>query len=154
MWPNIYKKNLEIIFAYRSFKWKNNARNNAAVIVSIIGLANKSNNKKFLYFENSKEQVNEINCYLVKGKQTIVSSRSSPLSNFPTMTYGSMANDGGNLILDVNEKKKLLQDYPESEKFLKKFIGGIDFLRGIQRWCLWILDKDLDNVIDDIYLLL
>ena len=147
LWPNIYKKNLEIIFAYRSFKWKNNARNNAAVIVSIIGLANKSNNKKFLYFENSKEQVNEINCYLVKGKQTIVSSRSSPLSNFPTMTYGSMANDGGNLILDVNEKKKLLQDYPESEKFLKKFIGGIDFLRGIQRWCLWILDKDLDTAL-------
>jgi hypothetical protein len=69
------------------------------------------------------------------------------LSNFPTMTYGSMANDGGNLILDVNEKKKLLQDYPESEKFLKKFIGGIDFLRGIQRWCLWILDKDLDTAL-------
>jgi hypothetical protein len=147
LWPNIYKKNLEIIFAYRSFKWKNNARNNATVTVSIIGLANKSSSKKFLYYENSKEEVNEINCYLVKGRQTIVSGRNKPLSNFPPMTYGSMANDGGNLILDINSKKKLLQEFPEAEKFLKKFIGGIDFLKGVQRWCLWILDKDLDTAI-------
>jgi hypothetical protein len=147
LWPNIYKKNLEIIFAYRSFKWKNNARNNATVTVSIIGLANKSSSKKFLYYENSKEEVNEINCYLVKGRQTIVSGRNKPLSNFPPMTYGSMANDGGNLILDINSKKKLLQEFPEAERFLKKFIGGIDFLKGVQRWCLWILDKDLDTAI-------
>jgi hypothetical protein len=147
LWPNIYKKNLEIIFAYKSFKWKNNARNNATVTVSIIGLANKSSSKKFLYYENTKEEVNEINCYLVKGKQTIVSSRNSPLSNFPPMTHGSKANDDSNFILDIYDKKKLLDEFPDSEKLLKKFIGGIDFLRGVQRWCLWILDKDLDFAI-------
>jgi hypothetical protein len=148
LWPKIYKENLEIIFAYRSFKWKNNARNNAVVTVSIIGIGHKSNNKKFLFDGNIKEQVSEINCYLVKGKETLVSGRNMPLSDFPEMTLGSMPRDDSNFILDVNERKKLLQEHPEAEKYLKKFIGGIDFLRGVQRWCLWISDNDLSSAIN------
>jgi len=144
LWPKIYEKNLEIIFAYKSFKWKNNARNNAGVTVSIIGLANKSNDKKFLFYENSKDQVNEINCYLIKGKETIITNRSAPLSEFPLMTKGSIAIDRGHLILDTTERLKLLENYPFAEKFLKKFVGASEFLNSTNRWCLWISDKDLD----------
>jgi hypothetical protein len=147
LWPRIYKKNLEIIFAYRSFKWKNNARNNAGVTVSIIGLGIKSKNKKLLFYKDTKEQVDVINAYLVKGKETIVSGRDIPLSDFPEMTLGSLPRDNSNFVLDANERKKLLLDFPEAEKFLKKFIGGIDFLKGVQRWCIWILDKDLSEAL-------
>ena len=38
LWSIIYKNNIEIIFAHKSVKWKNNARDNAGVTVSIIGL--------------------------------------------------------------------------------------------------------------------
>ena len=145
LWPKIYEKNLEIIFAYKSFIWKNNARNNAGVTVSIIGVANKSNTKKFLFSENSKDQVNEINCYLIKGKETIITNRNNPLSEFPLMTKGSIAIDRGHLILDNSERLKLLKDYPYAEKFLKKFIGATEFLNNTYRWCLWISDKDLET---------
>ena len=145
LWPKIYEKNLEIIFAYKSFIWKNNARNNAGVTVSIIGVANKSNTKKFLFSENSKDQVNEINCYLIKGKETIITNRNNPLSEFPLMTKGSIAIDRGHLILDNSERLKLLKDYPYAEKFLKKFIGATEFLNNTYRWCLWISDEDLET---------
>ena len=38
MWPIIFNKNQEISFARQSFKWTNNAKNNAGVAVVIIGL--------------------------------------------------------------------------------------------------------------------
>ena len=41
LWPRILDQNIEIIFANKSFKWKNSARNNAVVTVSIIGLSLK-----------------------------------------------------------------------------------------------------------------
>jgi hypothetical protein len=59
-----------------------------------------------------------------------------------------MPRDDSNFILDVNDRKNLLQEHPEAEKYLKKFIGGIDFLRGVQRWCLWLSDNDLSSAIN------
>ena len=41
IWPKIFDQNIRIIFANKSFKWKNSARNNATVTVSIIGLSNQ-----------------------------------------------------------------------------------------------------------------
>ena len=32
-----------------------------------------------------------------------------------------------------------------SEKFIKSFVGGIEFIRGIKRWCLHIDDHQLDE---------
>ena len=45
----IFDQNLEIIFANKSFKWKNSARNNAVVTVSIIGLSLRDTNLKNTY---------------------------------------------------------------------------------------------------------
>jgi hypothetical protein len=41
LWPLIYSQNLEIKFAYQSFKWRNLASNNAVVTVIIVGLGNR-----------------------------------------------------------------------------------------------------------------
>ena len=38
LWPYIFESKLEIEFAYKSFKWSNNAKNKAAVTVVIIGV--------------------------------------------------------------------------------------------------------------------
>lgn len=46
LWSRIFKRGQEIIFAYESFKWKNNAKSNAGVTCVILGVANKSPNKK------------------------------------------------------------------------------------------------------------
>ena len=44
LWPYILKNGVEIFFAVKDFKWKNNAKNNAGVNVVIIGLTKE--NKK------------------------------------------------------------------------------------------------------------
>ena len=49
LWPQILKDDLEIFFSYNSFKWNNNARFNAGVICSIIGVSKKNKNKKKIF---------------------------------------------------------------------------------------------------------
>ncbi len=43
LWPLIFSQEIEIIFAYSSFMWKNSAKSNAGVAVVIIGLSTKNN---------------------------------------------------------------------------------------------------------------
>lgn len=59
LWPQIFKMSIEISFGYQSFKWANNAKRNAGVTVSIIGLAcNKYlTNSKYLYGNNFKKKL-------------------------------------------------------------------------------------------------
>ena len=56
------------------------------------------------------------------------------------------------MILDQSEKETLLQQHPESERFLKRFAGSNEHLKGIERWCLWIEDEhvNLANSIEPI----
>ena len=49
LWPHIFKQDIEINFAYSSFQWSNNAKNNAGVSVTIIGLRKPSNKPKYLF---------------------------------------------------------------------------------------------------------
>jgi hypothetical protein len=40
-----------------------------------------------------------------------------------------MTNDGGNLILNTNEKEQLINKYPILGNKIRKFIGSQEFLR-------------------------
>lgn len=59
------------------------------------------------------------------------------------MALGSMPKDGGHLILDPQEKAKLLDAAPSAAKFVKKYVGSAEFINDIERYCLWIPDRDL-----------
>lgn len=142
LWPDILK-NLEIGFAYTSFKWINNAKGNAGVTVVIIGLRNISNKPKYIYAENIKDNVQNINAYLSPSSNVYITKLTSPISNFPTISLGSAAYDGGHLMISKTERKSIIDKYPESERLFKKFVGSAEFLNGIERYCLWIEDEDL-----------
>jgi len=145
LWPFIFKNNLEIIFAYPSFKWANNAKSNAAVIVSIIGVANVSASTKRIYRSGILKITNNINPYLTTGKNIVLPRRAKPISPLPFMVYGNKPTDGGHLILDRTEKDSLLSNYPDSIKYIKKFASGSDYLNSVERWCLWITDENYDE---------
>jgi len=142
LWTHILDENIEIDFAYKSFKWQNNAKANAAVIVVIVGLRNSSNKPKYLYTDNIKHEVKNINAYLVNAENIIVQKRSKPLSKLKPMSFGSMPNDGGNLLLTEDEKNKLLENYPETQKLIKNFSGSQEFINGQNKYCLWITDEN------------
>jgi type I restriction-modification system DNA methylase subunit len=144
-WPRILKTDIEIGFAYQSFKWTNNAKSNAGVTVIIVSLRNKSNYKKYIFIDDLKKSAKSINCYLVDSEDIIVKSKNKSISGFPRMNFGNMPADGGNLILSENEKDELTKKEPQSEKFIKECIGAHEFLNGKNRYCIWLEDVSEEN---------
>jgi hypothetical protein len=145
IWPTILSDNIEIDFAYQSFKWTNNAKGNAGVTVIILALRNVSDKPKYLFIDNFRKLAKNINPYLTDATNIIVTGRSKPLSKFPEMSFGSMPNDKGFLLLDEDEKNTLLNQNSNALKFIKQFSGGAEFVRGIKKYCLWIDDRNLKD---------
>lgn len=144
-WPRILNDDIEIGFAYESFKWSNHAKGNAGVTVIIVGLRNKSNDFKYLYNNsNRKRTVKNINPYLYDAPNVYVIGTNRPISKLPIMTYGNMPLEGGFLRFDGIDKDKIFSNNG-IEKFVKKVIGGEEFLKGQERYCFWIEDEDLDE---------
>ncbi len=147
LWPYIFSCNLEIDFAYQSFKWSNNAKGKAGVTVVIIGVRNISNAGKRLIKESVCTIVKNINAYLIDGANTFLSRRGTPISTIPEMIRGSTPTDNGHLILSVEEKEQLLLNAPESKRFIKRLIGSEELINGKERFCLWIEHKDKDTAL-------
>ena len=139
LWPPIFEKDVNIIFAYNSFKWTNNAKYNAGVTCVIIGMSFKDCTK-CIFMDGNKVIVDHINPYLTSGKVSFVEKQTESISSFPNMSFGSMPNDGGFLILNEYEKKQLIEEAPESAILIHPLLGAQEFIRGEHRYCLWISD--------------
>lgn len=154
LFPHIFELGIDISFAYQSFPWSNNAKHNAGVHVVIIGLTPKKYDRKLIHklIDGTwhVEETKLISAYLVAGSRTIVSSRRSPFSKIPSITVGSAPKDGGHLILSTDEKKELIERYPELTKYIKKFVGSDEFLNSKERWCLWLKNEQL-GILQGIY---
>lgn len=143
VWPIVFKLGLEIEFAYKSFKWNNNAKNNAAVTVIIVGVSCKNNiSKKLLFDSENCKVVSNISPLLMDGPTVFVSNANRPLCNVPQMNFGNMPADGGKLILSTAEKQELIERDERIEKFIKPLLGAEEFINGKERWCIWLLDRD------------
>lgn len=147
LWPYIFSNNQEISFAHQSFPWSNSAKGKAKVIVIIVGIRNLNDDKKYLYSDGRKQEVKNVNPYLTEGGNITLPRRGNPISNIPTMLYGNKSTDDGKLFLTPEERLELISTHPESEKFIKKLVGSVELIRGIERYCLWIEDKDVDDAI-------
>lgn len=143
LFPPIFALGIEIGFAYTSFKWENAAKYNAGVSVVVIGLRNVSNDQKYIYTDKiSKISADDINGYLADAANIIVKDRRSAFSgDFPSMAFGSMPRDGGNLIIDAITERRL-DDTDPGRKWIKRYAGAKDFINGNDRFCLWIDDGD------------
>ena len=144
LWKRVLKNGLAINFAYKSFKWQNNAKYNAAVICVIVGLASeKEINKRFLYNDAQCKDVNNISPLLMDGPTIFVKGETMPIcKGLPQMNFGNMPADGGKLILSDEEKKELLSQEPNAEKFIHPLIGAENYINGKRRWCIWLYNED------------
>lgn len=144
----IEKYGIIIHFAHRTFKWSNEAKGNAAVYCVITGFALIEIQTKLLFdYENingnpTVSNVNNINPYLVNARNVFISKRTIPISLVPRMRFGNMPLDGGHLILSSSEKQSLITKQPEIGKFILPLISANEFLNGKQRFCLWLLDAE------------
>ena len=141
LWPYIFKKEVCISFAYRSFRWSNNAKGNAGVTCVIIGLETNNEHKESLLFktDGSILTLKNISPYLFEfSSTTIVKKLSTPLHDVPIMNKGSQPTDNGHLTLDTYEKNALIESDERCDKFIKPFVGSDEFINRIQRYCIWV----------------
>jgi hypothetical protein len=149
LWGQMLNKyGIKIHFAHRTFKWSNEAKGNAAVYCVIVGFANYDSNNKHIYeYEDIKGEAHEIkakniNPYLVDAKDLLIDKNSNPICNVPKMSFGNMPLDGGNLLFTDDEKNEFLKKEPKAEKFILPLISAQEFLNGLNRWCLWLINAE------------
>jgi hypothetical protein len=148
LWGWVFSKGIAINFAHRTFNWSNEAKGKAAVHCVIISFShqNKNKNKKLLYEyesvtgESQLTLVKNINCYLVDAPNVLIENRTSPICNVTTIVKGCEATDNGHLILNKEEKIALIKKEPLAKRWLQPFRGGQDLIKGNERWCLWLVD--------------
>jgi hypothetical protein len=147
LWPLIFAGGQEIPFAHTSFKWANLASHNAGVTVAIVAISNHPAKVRriFSVADNGstvEKQVEYINAYLVPGQDVIIAPISKPTDGRALMEWGNKPTDGGNLFLTYEERKSLLSQSPDAARFIMRFLGAQEFIRGEERYCLWIEDAE------------
>ena len=133
--------NLQINFAYQTFRWDSEASLKAHVHCVIIGFSCVTNqSKKLIYTSEVAEEAKNINAYLTDAPNIFVLSRSKPLCNVPAIRKGNQPTDGGNLIIEASDLADFLAREPKAEKYIKKLIGAKEYINNTYRYCLWLID--------------
>lgn len=142
-WPHLFSKGLQINFAHRSFRWSNNASDNAGVTCVILGIGHPQL-PKVIFDDLQRYEVAHINAYLTSSDVQVVETRSTPISPLARMNYGNLPGDGNFLTLSMLDRDRLLQENPKFERIILPLYGAKEFIRGLQRYCLWIDEDDLE----------
>ena len=140
LWKDI---NCEIDFAHRTFIWDNEATEKAHVHCVIIGFhANgaKVSCPKIIFDGDKTIPAKHINGYLQDAPDAYIDCPKPVCDDVPQMSNGSKAVDGGNLFLKPEEKDALLKSYPAIVPFILLASGSDEYVNGIERWCLWLVD--------------
>ena len=164
LWTPLFQRfGIKIHFGHRTFAWQSEARGKAHVHVVIIGFAAfDTQNKRIFDYEAGGEMDDEnssrireepaqrektitvttvaknISPYLIEGTDLAITSRSKPLCNVPEMGIGNKPIDDGNYLFTPEDKSEFLKLEPAARKYFRRWIGSVEFINGIERWCLWL----------------
>ena len=144
LWPELRKSGMTIDFAHRSFPWRNDGGQQAAVHCVIIGFSDAEYKPKSLrLWLESGESLNasNINGYLTDGEDVFVKNRSTPLAvETPRMGAGSTAMDFGGSLSNISdeEAQEICVTDSIAAGYLRRIMGGEEFLNNSPRWCLWL----------------
>ena len=159
----LFNAGWKIFFAHRTFFWESQADEQAHVHVVIIGMCDKSdvtNQSKLFYYEKNSlseiRDVSNINAYLIDGPNIFVTTRSNSKGcispELPLVFAGSMANDGGNLILNSTDEYNEAMKDSIAAKYVHPFLMGEELINSIERWCLWMVDAPMSDVMSSHFL--
>ena len=146
LWKPLFEK-IHFDFAYRTFKWISDSENMAAVHCVIIGFSATHNlTKKFIFDGDKKSEVKNISPYLNDGENIFIESRNDSICNVPEMNFGSMPNDDGKLIIEAKDYEDFIKNEPAAKKYIRPYIGADEFIKGKERYCLWLAGVPLDEI--------
>ena len=142
-WQFILKK-INLFMAYRPFKWDSEAEEKAKVTCVITGFTHEDTYPKYIYSVSKEgitaKEVQHINGYLLEAPDIYIINRGKQLTpGLMPLKNGSQPTDGGNLILSPEERAEIIDRYPEAERFIRRYMGGRDFLYNKLRYCIWLV---------------
>jgi hypothetical protein len=98
---------------------------------------------------------------LVDGSDIVITSRTSAICEVPPIVFGSMPNEAkprradlegkvspteiearlkDQLLMSTGERDELVASEPAAAKWVKRFYGAEEFINGVERWCLWMVN--------------
>ena len=145
LWKPLFEQyNIQIDFAWRTFRWDSEASIKAHVHCVIVGFSDREyhqDSKKTIFTsDTTSEDAKNINGYLLDAPSIFISKRTRPISDVPSINLGGQPIDDGNLVLTEEEKEQLLKIEPQAAPYIRHYMMGKDFINRQPRYCLW-LDK-------------
>jgi hypothetical protein len=140
LWKPLVERGVHIDFAYRTFKWWNEAKGKAQVHCVIIGFSFVEATQKIIFDGESKEAVERINPYLIDAPCVFIESRVKPLCDVPEIGIGNKPIDDGNYLFTDKDRKVFIQKEPGAKPFFRRWYGSDEFINNRPRWCLWLGD--------------
>lgn len=146
LWKHVFDLGFHIDFGWPTFIWDNEASGKAHVHVVIVGFSkNPKQGKARLYTETSVTVCNNINAYLIDASDVFPERRTSPLSEVPRIRVGSLPRSSA-FTVTAEEKPLFIADNPLCQKWIKPYIGSDEFIKGKERYCLWMKGADIKEL--------
>ena len=140
LWKPLFEQlGVHINFAYKTFKWSNEAKGKAAVHCVIVGFSQVATAEKYIY-DTAKEIVESITPYLTAGNPVFIERRTKPLCAVPLCSRGNQPTDGGNLIIETEDYDEFIRKEPNASRFIKRLTGSEEFINNKERYCLWLVN--------------
>ncbi|MDR1840305.1 MAG: hypothetical protein LBQ86_00045, partial [Holophagales bacterium] len=147
VWKPLFEMfGIHIDFAYRTFKWSNEAKGKAAVHCVIIGFSKMRGGERVIYDGEERVTAKNISPYLVDGPIVFVESRKTPLCDVPPLITGNRPADGGHLIIEDEDLADFIKADPLSKNYIRQFMGSEEFINNRKRWCLWLVGVSPDEL--------
>ncbi|MDP9800081.1 hypothetical protein J2S49_000157 [Arcanobacterium wilhelmae] len=159
LWKPIFDAGVVINFAHRTFVWANEAEHQAHVFCVIVSFSYTERDEKWVWTYRrptadereeyglagraqiaDRSRVRHLNGYLADAPDVFLDRRSKPISDVPEMSAGGKPTEGGHLLLSPEERTDLIRREPQAEKWIRKFSMGAEFIKGLDRYCLWLVD--------------
>ncbi len=163
IWRPLFERfDLQIEFAWRTFRWDSESNQKAHVHCVIIGfscanvgtsraasenaiVANNADaarhvpTRRIFNADGTVINAKNINPYLIDAPNIFIESRAKSLCDVPQMTTGNRPADGGHLIIEADEYENFIKKEPTAEKWIKRLIGAEEFINSKKRYCLWLV---------------
>ena len=154
IWQPLYEKGIRIDFAHDTFRWSNEANDQAHVFCVIVGfskLGPQGGSPQLFHYEEPDAEAAELcprnlNAYLCDAPDVFVWNRSKALCSVPRIGIGNKPIDGGNYLFKEGEMRDFLAKEPDAARFFHPWLGSEEFINGKKRWVLWLGDATPDQL--------